>query len=283
MVVTTLFGGLGNQMFIYAMARALALRNREDLILNCNSGFKHDYAFRRQYALDNFAIQFRTNKWLSFDFNGGRLIRKISEKIGRHIIFPSYKMVSEISQNKYFEDKWIEKPQHNIILNGYWQSEKYFEDYGDQIRQDFRFTKLFSDEVARQANMIAQTEGTPVALGIRLYQECATLTIPVTDKEYYSRAMQYIVEQVPDAVFYVFTQVPEWAINNLSNHFQFKIMQGNKAIDDLYLITLCKHHIISNSSLYWWGAWLADIGGIIVSPKSVMNKDFIPNNWIKLD
>jgi hypothetical protein len=280
MIVTTLFGGIGNQMFIYAMARALALRNSEQLVLNCHSGFKYDRVFQRQYALDDFDVKYQTNKFLSFDFTSGRLVRKLSEKTGRHLLFPSYKMQN---QNKeYFENKWIEEPCHRIILNGYWQSEKYFKDYEQQLRKDFTFMKVFKKDVVEQAGKINNTHGTPVALGIRLYQECTKVSIPVTDKDYYCISMNYVLDQVPDAVFYVFTQVPKWAKENLGKQYPIEIMPENEAIDDLYLMTLCKHHIISNSSFYWWGAWLSDKNGIKVAPVDVMNRDFIPETWIRL-
>ncbi|MDR0865183.1 MAG: alpha-1,2-fucosyltransferase [Candidatus Symbiothrix sp.] len=282
MIVATLYGGLGNQMFIYAMSRALALRSGEDLILNCSSGFKYDYRFHRQYALNDFSIKYQTDKLLSFDFVGGRLIRKISEKMGRHLFFPEYKLLNEVSGNRYFENKWIEEKQHKIIINGYWHSEKYFKDFENQIRKDFIFSNFFSKDITQQADTIRNTKGIPIALGIRLYQECEKVTIPITEKEYYSRAMQIIIEKVPDAVFYIFTQVPEWAKENLDRKYKIEIMPENAAIDDLYLMTLCKHHIISNSSFYWWGAWLADKSGIKIAPSKAMNQDFIPETWIKL-
>jgi hypothetical protein len=289
MIVTRLFGGLGNQMFIYAMARALALRNSQKLVLDVDSGFERDFIYHRKFVLNTFAIKYKTNKFLTFNFISGRIVRKSSEILGRHILNPMYRYMKEKSDSKHFENKWIIEPQRNVILSGYWQSEKYFKDYEQQIRADFTFVKTFSKDVIDQTEMIKNTRGTPVALGIRLYQECpnsSKINHHILGRDYYKKAMDYICKNIPNAIFYIFTQVPEWAEKNLDKKFQYIIIpakDGNEsAVDDLYLMTCCKHHIISNSSFYWWGAWLANKGGIVVAPIVMQNKDFIPENWIVL-
>ena len=82
MIVTTLFGGIGNQMFIYAMARALSLRNNTELVIDTKNGFKRDFTFKRNYALEDFPIKHKQNEILSFDFIGGDIVKKISKIIG---------------------------------------------------------------------------------------------------------------------------------------------------------------------------------------------------------
>lgn len=292
MIVTTLFGGLGNQMFIYSMAKALAIRNNETLLLDRKSGFKRDFQFKRSYALNDFSIIHNNhNKLLTFDFPCGFFLRKISQFIGRHILCPSYRIVKEESNN-HFDDMWLTESIHKIILSGYWMNEKYFKDFESEIRKDFTITKSFEKDVLEQKDMILNSSGTPVAIGVRVYQEITDIKIRnsqffTTDKLFYENAMKYISELITDPVFYIFTEVPEWVKENINmNNYKVILIppkQGNdRAIDDMYLMSLCKHFIISNSSFYWWGTWLCNNNEkIVIIPKSWSNKCTL-DTWIKL-
>lgn len=291
MIVTTLFGGLGNQMFIYAMARALALRNNTELVLDKKNGFKRDLIYKRKYALDNFQVKYSDKNLLSFDFKGGYIAKKLSNKIGRHILAPNYFIECEVSNFK-FEHKWIDNKYSNVVLNGYWANEKYFKDFEYQIREDFSFEKFkFSDEVKKQEKLIKNTIGTAIAVGIRTYNEISDNAIRnngffYTKDDFYIRAMSLIKEKIPDAVFYVFTQDFNWVKNNLDfKLFNIIIIDEKKSEDrdvgDIYLMTLCKHYIISNSTFYWWGTWLnPSESKVVIVPKDWKNS--VIDSWIKL-
>ena len=291
MIVTTLFGGLGNQMFIYAMARALALRNNTQLVLDTKSGFKRDFVFKRKYALSNSPINHVNNSLLSFDFLGGYILKKISKMMGRHLFAPNYLIQNEVSNFK-FEDKWVDNSFDNIIVNGYWANEKYFKDFEDQIREDFTFKNIeFSNEVKKQENLIKNSNGTPIAVGVRTYNEIADNAIRskgffTVKEDFYKRSMALIKQKIPDAVFYVFTQDFEWVKNNLDfNLFNIILIDAKESEDrdigDIYLMTCCKHYIISNSTFYWWGAWLNNSSKKLV----VVSKEWTncaKDSWIKL-
>jgi len=291
MIVTTLFGGIGNQMFIYAMAKAFSLRNNSELVIDTKNGFKRDFMFKRKYALEIFSIKHKKNIILSFDFVGGYVVKKLSEKIGRHIFMPWYSIESEIS-NFNFEEKWIKNKYKNIILQGYWCNEKYFKDFEKQIREDFSFKNIaFSSEVKKQEKLIKNTIGTPIAVGVRTYNEIKNPDnrnkgFFYTKENFYLKSMSLIKEKVPNAIFYVFTQDFEWVKNNLDfDLFNIIIIDKKTTIDkdigDIYLMTLCSHYIISNSTFYWWGTWLnSNKDKMVIVPKKWENSTI--DNWIKL-
>lgn len=286
MISTLLRGGLGNQMFIYAAARAMAWRNNVELVLDRHSGFANDIQYGREFALKDFKISpFCESKIRTFSYKYSKKIYGLSRRIGRNILLPTQRIIQQDeNDSSTFMPMVIDKEITEAYLAGYWQNEKYFNDYENKIRDEFTFTRDFSDDVISERKSIEECDGTPIGLGIRLYQECKDGEMHVIGKEYYERAMDYILSIYPDAVFFVFTQVQEWARENLDkNKYRLifiKDKPGNdSAVDDMMLYSSCKHHIISNSSYYWWGAWLAKptVNHIVVCP--VMWRSYACYNW----
>lgn len=286
-ILIQVWGGLGNQMFVYAAGRALALRTNSTLILDHETGYKLDL-YKRQFELSKFKINIiPANKIHSFNYQGGSLIRLFSNKIKRHIPFLNIKIIQE--NNFEFNDELISNPKTNCYLIGYWQSEKYFKDYSDIIKQDFSIKSVMPDSVLEQASEIIELGNRAVALGVRRYQEVKKfVNVKLTEKKYYLKAMEMISQKIENPVFICFTQDPKWVRENLSEKYEIQFAAkeeiGNEAIEDLYLMKLCKHFIISNSTFYWWGAWLADYESkIIISPNNWLNK-YTPNpDWIIID
>ena len=204
---------------------------------------------------------------------------------------PSYLIENEVS-NFNFEEKWIKNNYDKIILNGFWCNEKYFKDFEKQIREDFSFDNIvFSSEVKKQEEFIKNTRGTPVAVGIRTYNEIKDNAVRdkgffYTKDDFYMKAMMLIKERIPNAVFYVFTQDFEWVKNNLDfNLFNIVIIDEKDSVDkdigDIYLMSLCQHYIISNSTFYWWGTWLnPNKDKLVVVPEQWSNS--VIDNWIKI-
>lgn len=273
------------------MARALALRNKTELVLDTKNGFIRDFTFKRQYALNVFNVKYSTNKLLSFDFPGGYFAKKLSNKIGYHVLIPNYKIVNEFSNFK-FEEKWLTQSFDNVIINGYWANERYFSDFEDEIRNDFSFDHIvFSDEIKRLKNKIENCKGTPIAVGVRTYNEINDNSVRsngffYTKDEFYKKAMLYIRERVPDAYFYVFTQDSEWVNENLDfEMFNIELIQpglcDDKDIGEMFLMSICKHYILSNSTFYWWGSWLSpDKKKIVIAPAQWVNSAM--DSWVKI-
>lgn len=276
MITTTIQGGLGNQMFMYAAARAMSLRNGTRLALNLKQGFKDDYKFNRHLELCNFNIELPQSHLSTFDVPFGKYFRWISRRIGYNILYPGMKFVIEdLKQNP---EKYTNNKSKNQYLHGYWGAEAYFKDYADVIKKDFTIKdEVISDEIKEELSYIHNLGENIVMLGVRRYQECKDPSyIPpgglAADEDYYESAIKYIASKVTDPVFVVFSQAQEWVKENVDKgSYTFYYTKPKNevlgAIEDLYLMTHCKHYIISNSTFYWWGAYLSkNINKIVVCP-----------------
>lgn len=108
--------------------------------------------------------------------------------------------------------------------------------------------------------------------------------------QYYRNAIGKIKENVDNPVFFVFSNDIDEAFKFLSsiNDTAFVYMEKRDSIEDLYLMTNCKHHIIANSSYSWWGAWLGENSNTVTVAPSIWHSerpewDIYPSQWIKVD
>jgi len=195
MIAAVLYGGLGNQMFIYAMVRALSLRRNTSMAFNTNLGFKLDKVFKRHLELNCFNLSLPKSSIDTFDYPLGGEVMEISRKVGFNIFKPQNKFLIE-SRPRFFKEQILEIEQDNLFLEGYWQCEKYFKDFERQIKNDFTFKKPFREDVNEEANLILNL-GETVMIGIRRYQECPTAAyIPVglLSRDYYVNAIRQMTQ-----------------------------------------------------------------------------------------
>lgn len=283
MIATTLAGGIGNQLFMYAAAQSLALDKGTHLVLNTDYGFVNDLQFHRNFELDIFNIHYITDRYLTFDYKGGVKIKSISRKLGMNILCPLYTFFNDKTQNKGVDERFFKLKSQNVYLEGYWQSERYFCNHADYIRKELSFNFKKSDLIIKEASEILGYKNTiPVSVGVRRYQECVnTPSFGIVEAGFYIEAMNYMIGKLPSPpTFYIFSQDADWVKENIIPFVScsIKIMDEHTSIEDLYLMSLFKYHIISNSTFYWWGAWLAD-GNMVVSTKQFINKETNLPNW----
>ncbi len=278
MIEVNLKGGLGNQMFQYAIGRQLSVRYKTNLVLNTEYFLnipKGDVL--RKYQLDIFKID--KNVKIKETINPAiKLLQKISLKIlGEKIQIPITNTLLKVGLQVY--------------LNGYFQNEKYFKDIRDVLLKEFTFTKELSEEAKRIKNILETSEG--VAINIRRGDYVRTDYIKIfgtCDMTYYNKAIEYIKNEVKNPLMCVFSDDPEWVKK------EFKIgkviFAGNDILKDyeqMYLMSICKHNIIANSSFAWWGAWLnQNSNKIVIGPKRwAVNKtsdelEILPKTWIQI-
>ena len=292
MIITELSGGLGNQMFQYATGRVLSIKNNSPLILDTRSyesRVKGDTV--RQYELSSFPIaaSIASQKQIN-EFFPTKLQKVVANITGLSLT----KSIEIVKENGHDYDIDLLEKKGNIYLSGFWQTEKYFLDYSSVIKADFTFTNRLRSNIYSLANQIKHTNSVSVHIRRGDYVSNANANkfhglMPVS---YYLRAINKISKMISDPVFFIFSDDPVWVKANIdfgenSYFVSGKTTKNNK--EDLYLMSLCQHHIIANSSFSWWGAWLGNHNGnVTIAPKnwfaekSVDTSNILPSRWIKI-
>jgi hypothetical protein len=294
MIITKLEGGLGNQLFQYAAGRRLAHARGVDLKLDISGLSNPNYRTMRHYELAPFNVMqsFASEKDIA------KLARPNSDLLSRlfHRIlrkgeqFPK----SYIKEPHYHFDPRILDLPDGVYLDGYWQSERYFGDTTELIRKELTLREPPSGRNAELAREIAECQA--VSLHVRrgdyVNDEITHRVHGVCGMDYYARAVTYIANRVNVPVFFVFSDDPAWARENIKLHHPMQIVDHNGpecGYEDMRLMSLCRHHIIANSSFSWWGAWLnPSHDKIVIAPKRWFNSsdadtsDLYPDSWVRL-
>jgi hypothetical protein len=288
-------GGLGNQMFQYAMARALSLRTNTELKLDLSwFDSKTDGETNRSYELSNFFVtkNIATSKELKqLKAYDNRVARRLQPIVSRLMPMSWQTHIQE----KYFHfDPAIFSIKKNAYLSGYWQSEQYFFDFMNVIRHDFMFNQSLNVENKRIAEKIHAHNSVSLHIrrgdyvnkiqNINYFESCSL--------DYYYKGLAEISARQSDLRVYVFSDDIEWAKDNLNVTYPTLFInhnQGKDAFEDMRLMSLCKYNIIANSSFSWWGAWLNQYPEkMVIAPKHWFKKalhdtrDLLPDNWIRL-
>ncbi|MEW6054242.1 MAG: alpha-1,2-fucosyltransferase [Nitrospirota bacterium] len=271
MVIVFLIGGLGNQLFQYAFARKIAYMNEVPLKLDI-SGFQ-------SYRLHRYSLQ---------HFNIIEDIASINDIMS---IRGSGSIVREKAY--YFDPDMLQVPK-DVYLEGYWQSAKYFDDIENVIRHEFTLRSAPDAVNEKMAQEILSVNAVSVHI-----RRCDYVSNPHTNRvhgicpaDYYYSAIEKVTKIIDKPCFFVFSDDPAWAFNNLRLEYPTSYMTNNgpdRNYEDLWLMSLCKHHITANSTFSWWGAWLsANPEKIVISPKKwfasqeLDPKDLIPESWQRL-
>jgi hypothetical protein len=309
MIIALITGGLGNQLFQYAMARRLAVCRNTDLLLDLRGYSSSDgerrpkelKAFARHLSLFQFQIRARAatddeiqtlrDDFLTFSVRDRcvRLVRKCRRSFlwkASHVVERKYQFQSEAL---LFSD--------NVYLQGYWQSEKYFADVASLIRQEIQPLDTSMSASAKQVvNRLKAQYGEVISLHVRrgdlahaheALGKNITQGAPVTS-EYIRRAIWKFSE---NACFFVFSDTPndiEWCKQNIrARHVEFS--NGKSELWDFLAMRFCDHNIIANSTFSWWAAWLNDKPGRrVLAPRTwsvpgarfpMPTDDLLPNGW----
>jgi hypothetical protein len=194
-------------------------------------------------------------------------------------------------QNFHFDAVLLEqKPP--LYLDGYWQSERYFLQIRTELQAEL--TIDLSGANASLASAISQENAVAVHVrrGDYLSSMAASKFHGTCPSTYYRQAAEVIEQKVGPVHYYLFGDDPEWTKDNLFFLQPATIVTHNSAAEahlDLELMRRCNHHIIANSTLSWWGAWLSDAESkTVIAPSrwfldtSVDTRDLIPASWHRL-
>jgi len=256
MIITKLQGGLGNQLFQWAYGKTLSIKYNTGLYLDLKSYVNQGSNTPRTFEL---------NRFPNFNHEEPQIEFKNTIQIVDNFNY------SELSYNNNF----------NYYLDGYWQSEKYFKNILDIIKNELKPT----DEILKKLN--SQIKKNSVSLHVRRTDYINSNGFhPIQPIEYYNQALNIIGDYNQ---IIIFSDDIGWCKNNLKYKNSIFI-ENQTPIDDLWLMSLCEHNIIANSSFSWWGAWLnQNLDKKIVAPLNwfgsslgLNSSDIVPESWIKI-
>ena len=280
MIYSRIRGGLGNQLFQYAVARSLADQLGVNLGLDIR---EYSASSNFQMGLTKFNIRAILNPdGLIRHKKDGRILFALENLVGKH-------------KHVYYEpflsfDKNVLSKQDGTFLKGYWQSEKYFTDK-NKIMEDLEIIKTPTEKNTQIKAKIEECNS--ISLHIRRGDYVSSSTHGTCDLGYYNKAVQFFINKYgSNFEIFAFSDDPSWVQKNLELPVKINFISNNSSnnsYEDLRLMTCCKHNIIANSSFSWWGAWLnKNPKKCVIAPKQwfadikIANKDITPRNWLRI-
>ena len=284
MIISQIQGGLGNQMFQYAIGRHLSYIHQTKLILDLSYYNKKRY---REFLLNNF----RTKIFKVY---------KTREERNRGLFI--YKIKSLILSNNLMEidERYLKNGEFNFsvpnyyYLKGYWQSQENFIESSELIKKDFRLKSSRKIKNSRWYKKINNKNSVSIHVrrGDYVSDEVTNSFHGIIGLEFYKAAMKIIRKQINSPVFFIFSDDIEWCQKNLKFKDDLNFVDEKwEDFYDLKLMSLCSNNIIANSTFSWWAAWLnSNSSKIIICPKKWFNNDLknnmsnnlIPQNWISI-
>lgn len=294
MIITTLKGGIGNQMFQYAVGRKLADIHQTELILDISAFPQFDYEIIKKVPIYHDALKHFGPQWLvdrvipdvalrNYNLNNFNI--RIDGITKNPEVYHFYKF-HERTEHHYDEELF--KLPNDSHIDGHWEVAKYVDDILPQLRYDFTLTKPIKNNPYENDFKYRTT----IALHVRrgdLILNPYDPKIPC-NLDYYKNAIEYMESIVKQPVFILFSDDIKWCHDNiipLTGDYSDAIYSATrfKNYQDLYLMSKCHHHIIANSTFSWWGAKLAtNPNQIVITPsnwfKSKYPNELIDTNWI---
>ena len=274
MITTHLMGGMGNQMFQYAIARATAIRLGTGVRLYTATYNTTDW---RVYSLG----LWRGVTAPTCSTYEGKVLRE-----------------SDSGDGMPYSEEIVAAISDPCTLYGYWQTEKYFAEIEALLQDEFQPEQPLAP-FARNIERLIRAEGRKSTfLTVRRTDYVGNPFHGVLPMEYYLKAAALVEAKVSDPCFFVFSDEPEWVTNNFEFPYRF-VVAGNydrtvkphlgREDSELWLMRLCHHAVMANSSYSWWGAWLnPDRDRVVVAPAQWFldgtrnTRDIVPERWLKV-
>ncbi len=286
MIIIRLIGGLGNQMFQYAYAKALQLKGYD---VKIDISAFDTYKLHGGYQLDKYNIDLETTMTVENNqFYKNSIIFKLLKKLRLN----NSKIIEE--KSLLFDENLL-RIEDDTYMQGYFQSEKYFLDIREIILKQFTMISNITSYTKEVEKSILNSQNS-CSIHIRrgdftnsvnknLHGTCSI--------EYYETAIQLMNNKEENINYFIFSDDIDWVKDNLKVNNAVYIDNKEKRVphEDMYLMSLCKNNIIANSSFSWWGAWLNqnEDKSVIAPARWFANKkmykqskDIICKNWIKI-
>jgi hypothetical protein len=286
-------GGLGNQLFQYAMGRAVAHRRRTVLKLDIEQleqDSLRSYTLHHLNTVAEVALECERTRVTGETLRGWR--KSLFVRLQRRL--PYFRRTTIYEKQKFVYDPNLKKVPCNVYLSGYWQNQRYFRSIQNLLRQELTLKRPPSVPSQALLQQIRSIEA--VSLHVRrgdyvsnpkTYQNHGLSSLA-----YYAQAVNMIAHHTQSPHFFIFSDDIDWVRQNMMLDFPTTYVTHNgteRDYEDFCLMSQCKHHIIANSSFSWWAAWLHDDGQkVIIAPERWFRvdkfdtSDLLPAHWYKL-
>ena len=291
MIIVRLKSGLGNQLFQYAFGLALSEKTGQPLYFDTTWFDGKKKGTPRSYELDKFTAEVNCAipPFLKYRYVKNMFWRFLSDlKMSEPIRF--FK-----EAHFYYDDQIFQKCEDGVnYYDGYWQSPQYFNAIRPLLLEKLRI-KVLSPLGLTLVERIQKENAISIHVRRGDYAQNKRVNVihGLCTLDYYQQAIELLLKEEKDVKFYVFSDDMEWTKANLKidGRSVYYVEHTSDATnhEDLYLMSICKHQIIANSSFSWWGAWLNDYSlKRVIAPKkwfadaSINTYDLIPAEWIQL-
>ncbi len=291
-IIMELKGGLGNQMFQYAAARSLALDLDATLLLDSKLGFFLDWRYRRTFQLNKLPVSYTESRLKdSFPLYINRIVAPLLKLTDhKHLNWKSSTYIferdfsyTELETNSFSESK--------VWMSGYFQDPRYFAKHKEQILIELN-PPLPKNKTYLELGKLSESFNL-VALGIRLFEESKFPGVHARDGKNktvteYKSVLAKVLKSVPDPLVLVFTTKEFEFLDSLKLPLNTVFVNAdrgfNDAIDKLWLMSKCQHHVFNNSTYYWWGATLSQsnypgLDQKIFCSDNFLNQSVAYSNW----
>lgn len=296
MIIISIFGGLGNQMFQYACGKAIAEKLGVDLKLDvsllANKTECENFTIR-DYELGVFEIK---DEIISVN-EVRKFIPDLWSCTKAELL--KYKLIRLLNRNHYYFEKrkyqfepQINQLKDNSYIYGYFQTEKYFSNIKNELLQAFNLKDKLNLQNEKLKYQLQNENSVSIHIRRGDYHNSP---FNLLELSYYQQAIKLITEQVNNPKFYIFTNDYNWAEEQFDSVNINKIIITHNRLEnsflDMILMSYCKHNICANSSFSWWGAWLNQHADkIVIAPKqwfknqehTLSTYDMIPENWLQI-
>lgn len=280
MIIVKVWGGIGNQLFQYVFGQYLRYKYSQEVYYDNNSFITTDKLRKPElYAVDG---KMKYDNSFSFSKTRG-----VKNRILR-FMFQLHPKHNYIAENSSIPENY--KAGHVYFFQGYWQDIKFYEWLQANVPSFIIRSQKWSIELAEIRNQIESSENS-VSIHVRrgdYFKPENVKTYGVCDATYFENGLKIIAEKVPNAKLFIFSDDLQWVKDNLQMPEDALLVPNYDVSQFAYieLMSLCKHHIISNSSFSWWGAVLNRLNdSIIISPKKwklTTDKTIALESWIKI-
>lgn len=289
MKIVNILGGLGNQMFEYAMYLALKQAHPEEDIKVCTRSFggyglHNGLEINRIFGVEMPEATLAELTRLAYPFFNYKTWQIV------HHCFPWRRSMTRGDFDVPFDYSQVTRPG-SAYYDGYWQNENNFSSIRSVILDAYTFPAITDEKNSILAARLAGVNS--VACHVRRGDYLKAPNLCVCTEGYYQRAIQFVKRSKSPELFCIFSDDIAWCRENLEELFgDAEVVfvdwnKGENSFRDMQLMSLCRHNIIANSSFSWWGAWLNNHADkFVIAPQRWLNtqidNDPIPNSWIRI-